>query len=66
MLVLQRREPSATACSSSSCTQLKRTHNETLHATQVLVASIGSGMQAKRMELASRLWEAGIAVRGCT
>jgi histidyl-tRNA synthetase len=29
---------------------------------QVLVASIGSGMQAKRMELASRLWEAGIAV----
>jgi hypothetical protein len=32
---------------------------------QVLVASIGSGMQAKRMELASRLWEAGIAVRRC-
>ena len=32
---------------------------------QVLVASIGSGMQAKRMELASWLWEAGIAVRCC-
>ena len=30
------------------------------------MASIGSGMQAKRMELASQLWEAGIAVRCCT
>lgn len=29
---------------------------------QVLVASIGSGMQPKRMEIAARLWEAGIAV----
>lgn len=28
--------------------------------TQVLVASIGNGMQAKRMELCSRLWSAGI------
>ncbi|KAF8060498.1 histidine--tRNA ligase [Scenedesmus sp. PABB004] len=30
-------------------------------ATQVLVASIGNGMQAKRMAVASRLWAAGIA-----
>jgi len=31
--------------------------------TQVLVASIGSGLQGKRMEIASLLWDAGIAVR---
>jgi len=29
--------------------------------TQVLVASIGNGMQVKRMEIASNLWAAGIA-----
>jgi histidyl-tRNA synthetase len=29
--------------------------------TQVLVASIGNGMQAQRMELAATLWRAGIA-----
>ena len=29
--------------------------------TQVLVSSIGNGMQAKRMEVASMLWSAGIA-----
>jgi len=29
----------------------------------VLVASIGSGLQGKRMEIASLLWDAGIAVR---
>lgn len=28
--------------------------------TQVLVASIGSGLQGKRMEVAARLWAAGI------
>lgn len=30
---------------------------------QVLVASIGNGLQGKRMEVASLLWDAGIAVR---
>lgn len=30
---------------------------------QVLVCSLGSGLQPKRMEIAAILWEAGIAVR---
>jgi hypothetical protein len=32
-------------------------------ATDVLVASIGKGLQRQRMRVASQLWEAGIAVR---
>lgn len=32
--------------------------------TQVLVASIGNGLQGKRMAIAAQLWQAGIKVRG--
>ena len=32
-------------------------------ATDVLIASIGKGLQRQRMRVASQLWEAGIAVR---
>ncbi len=37
--------------------------NEKIRAneTQVLVSSIGNGLQAKRMEVAAMLWKAGIA-----
>ena len=37
--------------------------NEKIRAneTQVLVSSIGNGLQAKRMEIAAMLWKAGIA-----
>ena len=31
--------------------------------TEVLVASIGGGMQPRRMEIAAQLWAAGIKVR---
>ncbi len=33
--------------------------------TQVLVASIGNGLQGKRMEIAAQLWRAGFKVGGC-